>query len=358
MTGPLLSVRDLTKHFPVERGVVFTKRVGTVRAVDGVSFDLAEGETLSLVGESGCGKSTTARLVLRLLDPTSGTIRFAGEDIAKRAPSTLKPIRRQIQPVFQDPYASLNPRMPVGRILEEPMEVHGIGDTASRRARVHELLRLVGLAPYHAERFPHEFSGGQRQRVGIARALAVSPRLMVLDEPVSALDVSIQAQVVNLLKDLQQRLGLSYLFIAHDLAVVRHVSDRIAVMYLGEIVEMAGKHDLYRTPRHPYSQALLGAIPVPDPAHKRSQTILTGDVPSPMNPPPGCRFHTRCPHAVARCREERPELRELTPAHRVACHLAESIPTPVIPSLAPHPPSAAMAKRLAAYAARRARAAA
>jgi oligopeptide transport system ATP-binding protein len=357
MSETLLSVRDLTKHFPVERGVVFTKRVGTVRAVDGVSFDLAEGETLSLVGESGCGKSTTARLVLRLLDPTSGTIRFAGEDLAKRPHATLKPIRRQIQPVFQDPYASLNPRMPVGRILEEPMEVHEIGDAASRRARVHELLRLVGLAPYHAERFPHEFSGGQRQRVGIARALAVGPKLMVLDEPVSALDVSIQAQVVNLLKDLQQRLGLSYLFIAHDLAVVRHVSDRIAVMYLGEIVETAGKRDLYRAPRHPYSQALLGAIPVPDPTRKRSQAILAGDVPSPMNPPPGCRFHTRCPHAVERCRQERPELRELAPGHRVACHLAETIPTPVIPSLAPHPPSEAVAKRLAAYAARRAKAA-
>jgi oligopeptide transport system ATP-binding protein len=355
MSEKLLSVRDLTKHFPVERGIVFTRRVGTVRAVDGVSFDLAEGETLSLVGESGCGKSTTARLVLRLLDPTTGTIRFAGEDIAKRPPSALKPIRRQIQPVFQDPYASLNPRMPVGRILEEPMEVHGIGDAASRRARVHELLRLVGLAPYHTERFPHEFSGGQRQRVGIARALAVSPKLMVLDEPVSALDVSIQAQVVNLLKDLQQRLGLSYLFIAHDLAVVRHVSDRIAVMYLGEIVETAAKRDLYRVPRHPYSQALLGAIPVPDPARKRGHAILAGDVPSPMNPPPGCRFHTRCPHAVERCRQERPALRELAPGHRVACHLAESIPTPVIPSLAPHPPSAAVAKRLAAYAARRTR---
>ncbi|GIX10090.1 ABC transporter ATP-binding protein [Elioraea sp.] len=356
MSETLLSVRGLTKHFPVERGVVFTRRVGTVRAVDGVSFDLAEGETLSLVGESGCGKSTTARLVLRLLDPTSGVIRFAGEDIARRPSSALKPIRRQIQPVFQDPYASLNPRMPVGRILEEPMEVHEIGDAASRRARVHELLRLVGLAPYHAERFPHEFSGGQRQRVGIARALAVSPRLMVLDEPVSALDVSIQAQVVNLLKDLQQRLGLSYLFIAHDLAVVRHVSDRIAVMYLGEIVETATKRDLYRAPRHPYSQALLGAIPVPDPTRKRSWAILAGDVPSPMDPPPGCRFHTRCPHAVERCRQERPELRELAPGHRVACHLAESIPTPIIPSLAPHPPSEAVAKRLAAYAARRAKA--
>jgi len=358
MSETLLSVRDLTKHFLVERGVVFTKRVGTVRAVDGVSFDLAEGETLSLVGESGCGKSTTGRLILRLLDPTSGTIRFAGEDIAARPPSALKPIRRRIQPVFQDPYASLNPRMPVGRILEEPMEVHDIGDAASRRARVHELLRLVGLAPYHAERFPHEFSGGQRQRVGIARALAVGPKLMVLDEPVSALDVSIQAQVVNLLKDLQSRLGLSYLFIAHDLAVVRHVSDRIAVMYLGEIVETAAKRDLYRTPRHPYSQALLGAIPVPDPTRKRSQAILAGDVPSPMNPPPGCRFHTRCPHAVARCREERPALRELAPGHRAACHLAESIPAPVIPSLAPHPPSAAVAKRLAAYAARRVKVAA
>ncbi|MCU0984368.1 MAG: dipeptide ABC transporter ATP-binding protein [Acetobacteraceae bacterium] len=353
MSEPLLSVRGLEKHFPVSRGVIFTKVVGHVRAVDGVSFDLAEGETLSLVGESGCGKSTTARLVLRLLEPTGGAIRFAGEDITRTPPAALTPIRRAMQPVFQDPYASLNPRMTVGSIIAEPMEVHGLGDAASRRARVEELLRLVGLAPYHAQRFPHEFSGGQRQRIGIARALAVNPRLVVCDEPVSALDVSIQAQVVNLLKDLQHRLGLSYLFIAHDLAVVRHVSDRIAVMYLGEIVETAPKGKLYAAPRHPYTQALLSAIPVPDPGRRRSQAALAGDVPSPMNPPPGCRFSTRCAHVIARCREERPALRPLADGHLVACHRAEELPVPAIPSLAPHPPSAAVSRRLALAAARR-----
>ncbi len=356
MSRPLLSVEGLSKHFPVERGVVFTRRIGTVRAVDGVSFDLGEGETLALVGESGCGKSTTARLVLRLLEPTAGTIRFNGQDIARLPAAALRGVRRAMQPVFQDPYASLNPRMTVGRIIEEPMEVHAIGDAAARRARVHELLRLVGLAPFHADRYPHEFSGGQRQRIGIARALAVDPRLVVLDEPVSALDVSIQAQVVNLLKDLQQRLGLAYLFIAHDLAVVRHVSDRIAVMYLGRIVETAEKRVLYRTPRHPYTQALLGAIPVPDPERRRGHAILAGDVPSPMNPPSGCHFHTRCPHVRDRCREERPPLRELAPGHRVACHFAETLQLPRIASLAPHPPAPAMARRLAAYAARRGRA--
>jgi oligopeptide/dipeptide ABC transporter ATP-binding protein len=353
MSAPLLSVRGLEKHFPVERGVIFTKVVGKVRAVDGVSFDLAEGETLSLVGESGCGKSTTARLILRLLEPTGGSIRFAGEDITRMAPAALTPIRRAMQPVFQDPYASLNPRMTVGDIIAEPMEVHGLGDAASRRARVEELLRLVGLAPYHAQRFPHEFSGGQRQRIGIARALAVNPRLVVCDEPVSALDVSIQAQVVNLLKDLQQRLGLSYLFIAHDLAVVRHVSDRIAVMYLGEIVETAPKGKLYAAPRHPYTRALLSAIPVPDPGRRRGQAALGGDVPSPMNPPPGCRFSTRCAHVIARCREERPALRPFADGHLVACHRAEELAVPVIPSLAPHPPSPSVSRRLALAAARR-----
>jgi len=353
MTTPLLSVRDLAKHFSVERGVVFTRVIGTVRAVDGVSFDLAEGETLALVGESGCGKSTTARLVLRLIEPSGGTIRFAGQDITRAKPAGLAAVRRAMQPVFQDPYASLNPRMTVGRIIAEPMEVHGIGDVEARRARVEELLRLVGLAPYHAERFPHEFSGGQRQRIGIARALAVNPRLVVCDEPVSALDVSIQAQVVNLLKDLQHRLGLSYLFIAHDLAVVRHVSDRIAVMYLGEIVETATKAALYAAPRHPYTQALLAAIPVPDPQRRRRSAALAGDVPSPMNPPPGCRFATRCAHAIARCREERPGLRPVGEAHFVACHRAEDLAPPAIASLMPHPPTPAVARRLALAAARR-----
>ena len=353
MSATLLSVRDLTKHFPVERGILFSRVVGTVRAVEGVSFDLAEGETLSLVGESGCGKSTTARLVLRLIEPTGGTIRFAGEDITRTRPSGLAAVRRAMQPVFQDPYASLNPRMTVGRIIAEPMEVHGLGDEVSRRARVEELLGLVGLAPYHASRFPHEFSGGQRQRIGIARALAVNPRLVVCDEPVSALDVSIQAQVVNLLKDLQHRLGLSYLFIAHDLAVVRHVSDRIAVMYLGEIVETAPKSVLYATPRHPYTQALLAAIPVPDPQRRCSVPALAGDVPSPMNPPPGCRFSTRCAHAMSRCQDERPVLRPIAEGHLVACHRAEELPVPEIPSLSPHPPSAAVSRRLALAAARR-----
>ncbi len=353
MSGPLLSVRGLEKHFPVARGVIFTRVIGHVRAVDGVSFDLAEGETLSLVGESGCGKSTPARLVLRLLEPTGGTIRFAGEDITRTPASALTPIRRAMQPVFQDPYASLNPRMTVGRIIAEPMEVHGIGDGASRRARVDELLRLVGLAPYHAQRYPHELSGGQRQRVGIARALSGGPRLVVCDEPVSALDVSIQAQVLNLLKDLQNRLGLSYLFIAHDLAVVRHVSDRIAVMYLGEIVETAPTAALYAAPRHPYTQALLSAIPVPDPGRRRGQAARGGDVPSPMAPPPGCRFSTRCAHVVSRCREERPALRPLADGHLVACHRAEELPIPAIASLAPHPPSPAVTRRLALAAARR-----
>ena len=354
MTTPLLAVRDLTKHFTVSRGVLFARRTGIVRAVDGVSFQLAEGETLALVGESGCGKSTTARLVLRLLDPTDGAILFQGRDIARLPSAALRPLRRAMQPVFQDPFASLNPRMPVGRIIEEPMEVHGIGNTAWRRARVAELLRLVGLAPYHAERFPHQFSGGQRQRIGIARALALDPKLVVLDEPVSALDVSIQAQVLNLLADLQDRLGLAYLFIAHDLAVVRHVADRIAVMYLGRIVELADKRTLYCVPRHPYTQALLAAIPVPDPRRRRTAPLLSGDPPSPLNVPPGCAFRLRCPHARDRCGEERPELRALGPGHQVACHYAEVIPPPHLASLAAAEAPAALSRRLSLLAARRA----
>jgi oligopeptide/dipeptide ABC transporter ATP-binding protein len=312
----LLEVEGLAKHYPTRKGVV--------RAVDGVSFALARGETLALVGESGCGKSTTARLVLRLIEPSAGTVRFDG--VAVEGAAALRALRRRVQVVFQDPYASLNPRLKVGETIAEPMEVHGIGDAASRAARVRELLGLVGLAPYHAERYPHEFSGGQRQRIGIARALAVQPELVVCDEPVSALDVSIQAQVVNLLKDLQARFGLSYLFIAHDLAVVRHMADRVAVMYLGQIVELAPKRALFAAPRHPYTRALLNAIPRPDPRRRGGVTQLGGDVPSPMNPPPGCRFHTRCPHAVAICREQAPPLRELGPGHAAACHMAETLP--------------------------------
>ncbi|WP_270935725.1 ABC transporter ATP-binding protein [Falsiroseomonas oryzae] len=320
---PLLEVAALAKHYPVKQGLL-GRTQGLVRAVDGVSFAIARGETLALVGESGCGKSTTARLVLRLIEPTAGTIRFDGVEVAGAA--ELRALRRRVQVVFQDPYASLNPRLRVGETIAEPMEVHGIGDAASRTARVQELLGLVGLAPFHAQRYPHEFSGGQRQRIGIARALSVQPELVVCDEPVSALDVSIQAQVVNLLKDLQARFGLSYLFIAHDLAVVRHMADRVAVMYLGQIVETAPKRTLFAAPRHPYTRALLSAIPHPDPGRRGRVAHLGGDVPSPMNPPSGCRFHTRCPHAQDVCREQPPPLREIAPGHASACHFAEDLP--------------------------------
>ncbi len=346
----LLEVEGLAKHYPVKRGLL-GRAQGVVRAVDGVSFAIARGETLALVGESGCGKSTTARLVLRLIEPSAGTIRFDG--LAVTGAAELRALRRRVQVVFQDPYASLNPRLKVGETIAEPMEVHGIGDSASRTARVRELLGLVGLAPYHAERYPHEFSGGQRQRIGIARALAVQPELVVCDEPVSALDVSIQAQVVNLLKDLQARFGLSYLFIAHDLAVVRHMADRVAVMYLGQIVELAPKRALFAAPRHPYSRALLAAIPRPDPARRGRVAHLGGDVPSPMNPPPGCRFHTRCPHAEAICREQVPPLVEAAPGHAVACHLAPTLPAHDAAAGEGIAPLAA--KRLALYAAAKAR---
>ncbi len=319
--GTLLEVDNLAKHYPVRSGLILAKQIGLVRAVDGVSFTLKRGETLALVGESGCGKSTTARLVLRLIEPTTGSVSFEGTDITKLEGATLKAFRRRAQIVFQDPYASLNPRLTVGQTIMEPLEVHGIGDAASRRARVAELLQLVGLAPYHAERYAHEFSGGQRQRIGIARALSTEPDLVVCDEPVSALDVSIQAQVVNLLRDLQKRLGLSYLFIAHDLAVVKHVADRIAVMYLGRIVEIAKKRELFNNPRHPYTRALLAAIPHPDPARRGRVQPLGGDLPSPLNPPSGCRFHTRCPFAVERCKREDPPLKD-----GVACHLDGQLP--------------------------------
>ncbi|WP_198374421.1 ABC transporter ATP-binding protein [Neoroseomonas rubea] len=326
MSGPLLEVTGLAKHYPVRKGLILAKQVGTVRAVDGVSFSLDRGETLALVGESGCGKSTTARLVLRLIEPSAGAIRFEGKDVTRVSGAAMRAMRRRMQIVFQDPYASLNPRLTVAETIAEPMQVHGIGNAASRRARVAELLSLVGLRAFHAERYPHEFSGGQRQRIGIARALSVQPDLVVCDEPVSALDVSIQAQVVNLLKDLQRRLGLSYLFIAHDLAVVKHVADRVAVMYLGQIVETGPKRDLFAAPRHPYTRALLAAIPHPDPQRRGQVKPLGGDVPSPMNPPPGCRFHTRCPFAQERCRTEAPALRTLAPGHDVACHFTETLP--------------------------------
>jgi len=346
---PVLSVRGLVKHFPVRRGVVFSRTVGQVRAVDDVSFDIARGETLALVGESGCGKSTTGRLVLRLLEPSAGSIRFKGEEIGDMRADDMRGMRRHLQVIFQDPYASLNPRMTVRDILAEPMQVHGIGGDAERAERVGELLDVVGLLPEHARRYPHQFSGGQRQRIGIARALAVNPELVVCDEPVSALDVSIQAQVVNLLQNLQHRFGLAYLFIAHDLAVVKHISDRVAVMYLGRLVEIADKRTLYARPLHPYTQALLSAIPRPVPGARRERIVLAGDVPSAMAPPPGCRFHTRCPHAQARCRSEVPELRDAGAGQRVACHFFESIPRRDDVDGQAHTVTGNFARRLAAF---------
>ena len=322
---PLLRVRGLTKHFPVSRGLVLRRQIGAVRAVDGIDFDLATGETLAVVGESGCGKSTMGRLVLRLIEASAGDIRFDGVDVRALDRPQLRGLRRQMQIIFQDPYASLNPRMTVREILEEPLRLHGLGDAATRSRRIEALLAEVGLAGWQAARYPHEFSGGQRQRIGIARALATYPKLIVCDEPVSALDVSIQAQVINLLKDLQRMRGLAYVFIAHDLAVVKHVADRIAVMYLGRIVEQGRKAAVFSQPRHPYTQALLAAIPLPAPGARRERPILEGDVPSPLDPPSGCRFHTRCAHAEPRCRSEEPQIRVISPEHEVACHRAEQL---------------------------------
>ena len=326
MSAPLLEVRGLRKYFPVRRGL-FSRIVGQVRAVDGVSLDIQPGETLGLVGESGCGKTTTGRAILRLIEPTAGSVRFEGQELTKLPAREMRALRRRIQVVFQDPYSSLNPRLTVGSMIGEALAIHGIARGALARSRIAELLLSVGLAADHAKRYPHEFSGGQRQRIGIARALAVEPRLIVLDEPVSALDVSIQAQIVNLLQELQQRLGLAYLFVAHDLSVVEHISTRVAVMYLGRIVETSGRDELYATPRHPYTQSLLSAVPVADPAMRRPRIVLPGDVPSPAHPPTGCHFHPRCFLAqssggLARCRAEMPELREVAPGHQVACHFA------------------------------------
>jgi oligopeptide transport system ATP-binding protein len=321
----LMHVKDLVKHFPITQGIVIQRQVGAVRAVDGISFDIHKGETLGLVGESGCGKSTTGRTILQLYRPTSGNVVFDDVDLVKLKGNDLRKMRKKMQMIFQDPYASLNPRMTISEIVGEPLIVHNVASDKDVEQRVEHLLELVGLSPTFANRFPHEFSGGQRQRIGVARALALQPSFIVCDEPISALDVSIQAQVVNLLEDLQTQFNLTYLFIAHDLSMVRHISDRVAVMYLGVIVELASRDEIYHSPLHPYTQALLSAVPIPDPfaESQRKRVILQGDVPTPTNPPSGCRFRTRCPIAQPACAESRPEFRELKPGHFVACHFAE-----------------------------------
>ena len=317
---PVLEVKDLKKHFPVKKGLL-RRTVGQVYAVDGISFTVGEGETLGLVGESGCGKSTAGRAILRLIEPTSGVVKMQGQDISGLSKKELRPFRKQAQIIFQDPFSSLNPRMTAGDIVAEPLLVHGVANKKERNEQVAALFDRVGLRPAQMANYPHQFSGGQRQRICIARALALGPKLIVGDEPVSALDVSIQAQVINLLQDLQRERKLSYLFISHNLAVVEHISHRIAVMYLGRIVEYATTKQIFTNGQHPYTEALLSAVPVPDPAIKRKKLVLQGDVPSPVNPPSGCHFHTRCPYAVARCRVESPLLREIAPGHHVACHL-------------------------------------
>ena len=330
----ILSVDGLQKYFGGERQFP-VGRSPLIRAVDGVSLDVKRGETFAIVGESGCGKSTLARLILRLIEPTAGSVRFDGVDITAISEEEMRRLRREMQIIFQDPFSSLNPRMTVGALIAEPLAVHGIASGSARADRVADILRKVGLPPEHAERYPHEFSGGQRQRIGIARALATGPRLVIGDEPVSALDVSIRAQVINLLEDLKGEFGLTLILVAHDLAVIRHTSDRIAVMYLGEIVELADRDALFDAPRHPYTRSLIAAIPVPVPGARAARTLLEGDPPSPAAPPSGCRFHTRCSHAEAICKSERPILRQLAPGHTAACHLAERLP--------PSPPASAVA---------------
>ena len=318
----LVEVTDLRMYFPITQGILVQRHIGDIKAVDGLSFSIRRGETLGLVGESGCGKSTTGRAILQLYRPTGGDVRFQGQSLVDLRGEALRRMRRNMQMIFQDPYASLNPRMTVGNIVGEPLEVHNLLTAKERRERIQELLRIVGLNPYFVNRYPHEFSGGQRQRIGIARALAVQPEFIVCDEPISALDVSIQAQIINLLEDLQAQFGLMYLFIAHDLSVVRHISDRVAVMYLGKIVELTGRRELYENPLHPYTKALLSAVPIPDPQveDKRQRIILEGDVPSPANPPSGCRFRTRCPWRIDVCAEVEPEWRDVGDGHWVACH--------------------------------------
>ncbi|HEY1919174.1 MAG TPA: dipeptide ABC transporter ATP-binding protein [Streptosporangiaceae bacterium] len=331
-SGALLSVTGLTKHFPVNSGIIIRRRVGLVRSVDDVSFEVARGQTLGIVGESGCGKTTTARMLVRLLEPTAGQIVFDGRDITHLRTGAMRPLRREVQMIFQDPYSSLNPRQTVGAIVGAPFRLQKVKTEQGTKRSVQELLDLVGLSPEHYNRYPHEFSGGQRQRIGIARTLALRPKLIVADEPVSALDVSIQAQVINLLADLQAELGLTYVIIAHDLSVIRHVCDEVAVMYLGNLVERAGRDDIYARPRHPYTVALMSAVPLPEPAQRgengqrlrRERIRLAGDVPSPLNPPPACRFHTRCWKAQEVCRTVPPPLAELAPGHQVACHFPEN----------------------------------